>query len=103
MLYSNRVVIHPDFCGLGLSMKFVNATARIMAERGFRIRAKFSSEPMRQLRKKDPNWKLIKKSRDFLKQPEGSIKRRSKEYTARRQVTAYTYEFRPASVSGSKA
>jgi len=60
IMYSNRVVIHPDYAGLGLGIKFINATAKIMKSRGFTVRASFSSIPLYRARLKDKtNWKLL--------------------------------------------
>jgi ABC-type Mn2+/Zn2+ transport system ATPase subunit/GNAT superfamily N-acetyltransferase len=63
--HSNRVVIHPDFAGLGLGIKLVNTTAAILKKRyGYEIRATFSSMPMYYLRIRDKlNWKLLKVDR----------------------------------------
>lgn len=58
--YSNRVVIHPDYCGFGLGMKFINATAKEMHNRGYEVRATFSSVPLHKARSNDPRWHLTR-------------------------------------------
>ena len=62
MFHSNRVVIHPDYAGMGLGVKFVTATARLMKRKiSCEVYATFSSIPMAQSRLRDTaNWKLLK-------------------------------------------
>ena len=43
ILHVNRLVIHPDYCGLGLGIKFTNACAKIERKLGYRIMCKMSS------------------------------------------------------------
>lgn len=57
--HSNRVVIHPDYTGLGLGIMLVNETSKYMMQHyDCRIFAKFSSIPMYKARIKDKNWVL---------------------------------------------
>lgn len=58
--HSNRVVIHPDYTGLGIGLLFVNKCCQLFKkETGYKIYAKFSSQPMLKARMKDRhNWKL---------------------------------------------
>lgn len=58
-MHSNRVVIHPDYAGLGLGIRLVNTTAEYMASLGYVVMAKFSSEPMYRARQGDPRWRLM--------------------------------------------
>lgn len=61
MLHSNRVVIHPDYAGIGLGLSFVNETSRIIKSKGYDVYASFSSLPMYRARVKDPaRWRLIR-------------------------------------------
>lgn len=57
-MHSNRTVIHPDYAGMGLGIRLINATSEIMAKRGFDVRAKFSSTPIYLSMSKQPCWKL---------------------------------------------
>ena len=57
-MHFNRLVIHPDYCGFGLGLKFLNATAKIMSK-NYVIRGKFSSAPMYHSLKKDNKWGLV--------------------------------------------
>jgi hypothetical protein len=52
----NRTVIHPDYVGFGLGGKVINITSKIMAEKGFRVMAKFSSIPVYKTLMKDKHW-----------------------------------------------
>lgn len=57
----NRTVIHPDYVGLGLGLKFINETARIMKSKiDCEIMGKFSSIPVYAAMKKDERWRLEK-------------------------------------------
>jgi ABC-type ATPase with predicted acetyltransferase domain len=56
--HSNRLVIHPDYCGIGLGHLLSNATAKEMTRRGFRVFAKNSSKPRHVALSKDKKWKL---------------------------------------------
>lgn len=60
MLHSNRVVIHPDYVGLGLGIKMVDLAAAELSSRGYEIRAKFTSVAMLKARIKNKNWQLLK-------------------------------------------
>lgn len=74
MIYhSNRVVIHPDYAGLGIGLKFVNETAKLMiAEHDCHVYATFSSVPMYKARLKDPkNWEFMKVERRIGKYTKG--------------------------------
>lgn len=63
--HSNRTVIHPDYAGLGLGLKMINACSKLLREKyGYEIRATFSSIPLYKARMKDKvNWKLTKVAR----------------------------------------
>lgn len=57
--HSNRTVIHPDYVGLGLGMKLIDETSRIMEQRhDCRIMGKFSSVPVYKAVMRDKNWVL---------------------------------------------
>lgn len=57
-MHMNRLVIHPDYAGLGLGIDLTNKTSAIMAQRGFDVRAKFSSTPVYIAMSRQPCWKL---------------------------------------------
>lgn len=63
LVHSNRVVIHPDYIGVGLGIKLATEGSRIMHERGFRVWAKFTSPAMYKQRVGHPNWKFLGQKR----------------------------------------
>ena len=66
--FSNRTVVHPDYAGLGLGIKLITETSKIMIQKDFRVKAKFSSEPVYKAMKRDPFWKLVSINKDIKKQ-----------------------------------
>lgn len=57
LYHSNRVVIHPDYIGLGLGIKMTTEASKIMHSMGFTVMAKFTSIAMLKARRNHPNWK----------------------------------------------
>mgnify|MGYP000877600536 CR=1 FL=1 len=53
-----RLVILPDYQGIGLGTKFLNATARIYANDGFDFRIVTSAKNLIYALNKNDNWKL---------------------------------------------
>lgn len=77
-MHSNRVVIHPDYAGLGLGIRFVNECAVVMAAAGFDVFAKLSAAPLIRARQKQPeNWRLLKVERRLKIPKTGNMKRDS--------------------------
>lgn len=60
MLHTNRIVIHPDYCGIGLAKPFINAIASKYRKRGFRICEKMSSLSRYKQLRRDSNWRLMR-------------------------------------------
>lgn len=60
IMHSNRLVIHPDFAGFGMGIKFVNECSKIVKNLNYRVMAKFSSIPMYKHRIRDNKWRFIK-------------------------------------------
>ena len=58
-LHFNRLVIHPDYCGFGLGLRFLNACAALVQAKGYAVRGKFSSTPVHQALSRSPLWKLV--------------------------------------------
>lgn len=87
VFHSNRVVIHPDFCGFGLARHFVNETAKDMQKKGHRVLAKFSSKPMAKWRKRDEHWKLVSVDRKLKNRSPRVLK------NGRVKVKTWTFEF----------
>jgi ABC-type ATPase with predicted acetyltransferase domain len=62
--HSNRTVIHPDYNGLGLGIKLINETSRILKQKiDCRIMAKFSSIPVFKAMKKQQEWVFLGEKR----------------------------------------
>lgn len=99
--HSNRTVIHPDYAGLGLGIKVIDETSKIVEARGdFRVMAKFSSEPIYRAMSKSPYWKLKNIDRPTKAQT-GKINRgaclgKGSDGGFRTDVKVYSFEFRTA-------
>lgn len=91
VMHSNRVVIHPDYSGLGLGIKMVNTCAEIMKKENYKVMAKFSSIPMLKSRIKDKKWKLKKIDRLIGKMQTGSSMDRKGGF--RENIKTYSFEF----------
>jgi energy-coupling factor transporter ATP-binding protein EcfA2 len=57
-LHFNRLVIHPDYCGFGLGIYFLNKCSKLIADKGYEVMGKFSSAPVYNALKRDSNWRL---------------------------------------------
>lgn len=58
LYHSNRVVVHPDYVGLGLGIRMATEGALDMARKGYRVKAKLTSLAMVKARRGHPNWRL---------------------------------------------
>lgn len=90
-MHSNRTVVHPDYAGLGLGIKVINASSFVMAKEGYDVRAKYSSTPVHIAMSRMPSWKLLAVARDTA-EPGGSMLRKG---GFRRHVKCYSYKFMP--------
>jgi ABC-type ATPase with predicted acetyltransferase domain len=54
-LHFNRLVIHPDYCGFGLGIYFLNKCAEILSKKDYVIMGKFSSAPVYNALKNNKN------------------------------------------------
>lgn len=62
--HSNRTVIHPDYNGLGLGIKLINETSKLLYnEIDCKIMAKFSSTPVYKAMIKQKQWVFLGKNR----------------------------------------
>jgi len=96
MMHSNRTVIHPDYVGLGLGIRLIEATSAIMHAAGYDVRAKFSSIPVAKAFEKSPNWMLISVQR-FTSTGSGNMARGNRGTGGgfRQAVKTYSYKFAP--------
>lgn len=90
-MHSNRTVIHPDYVGMGLGIKLINETSKIMSEKGFEVFAKYSSIPIFESMRKDKRWKLISIQR-FTTKPSESMKRKT---SFRQAVRTFSFKYVP--------
>lgn len=94
MLHFNRLVIHPDYCGFGIGIHFLNECSKFIKTKGYTVSGKFSSTPVYTALKKDKNWKLVDIARNTDKS-----KKRSNQSFGRQGQTSFrtdvkTYSFR---------
>ena len=82
--HSNRTVIHPDYNGLGLGIKLINETSKLLQKKliaekiDCRIMAKFSSVPVYKSMIKQKCWKFLGENRLMGKmKTRGNMDRRS--------------------------
>ena len=90
VLHSNRIVIHPDYVGLGLGMKFVDATSQMMFDKGYEIMVKFSALPMFFARVNNPRWQFLGRKRQHKVVRGGNMVR---DAGFRMDVTTYQFRF----------
>jgi energy-coupling factor transporter ATP-binding protein EcfA2 len=104
IFHSNRTVIHPDYAGLGLGIKFINETSRICQQKyGYKIMAKFSSTPVFKAMIKQKCWKFLGEKRLFGKMKVTNILRQSTNRkntrSAFRECGVKTYHFEYQSIN----
>jgi len=90
ILHSNRVVIHPDYCGFGLGLQMTDACAESLKNQGYEIFAKFSSIPMYNARKKSTKWKLMDVMRHHKIVVGGNMKRKD---GFRKDVKTWSFKY----------
>lgn len=95
IMHFNRTVIHPDYIGLGLGVKLINASAKhLLSIMDCRIMGKFSSVPMYKALKKDDNW-ILKEERMKLNTQitGGNMKRHINAGFRDRGIKTWTFEY----------
>lgn len=92
-MHSNRTVIHPDYAGFGLGIRLINETSEIMSQRGYDVRAKYSSTPIYRSMKKQPCWALQEIKREYVKPDVGAFAERKSGY--RVKVKTYSFKYIP--------
>ena len=64
IFHSNRTVIHPDYNGLGLGIKLINETSKLLMNKiECRIMAKFSAVPIYKAMIKQKQWIFLGQTR----------------------------------------
>jgi len=62
--HSNRTVIHPDYNGMGLGIKLINETSKLLKQKiSCRIMAKFSAMPVYKAMIKQKEWVFLGQTR----------------------------------------
>ena len=75
IMHFNRLVIHPDYCGFGLGIYFLNKCSEIIHNKNYEVMGKFSSAPVYNTLQKDKHWKLKDVQRQHKIVVGGSMKR----------------------------
>lgn len=96
-MHSNRAVIHPDYVGLGLGLKMIDACSAIMYERGFDVYAKFSAVPLYKARLKSKRWEYLGTVRHHKILIGGNMKR---DAGFRMDVAAHQFRYIPEDDNG---
>ena len=64
-LHFNRLVIHPDYCGFGLGIHFLNKCSKLVANLNYEVCGKFSSAPVFNALKANKAWKMVDMKRQY--------------------------------------
>ena len=89
-MHFNRLVIHPDYCGFGLGIHFLNHCSQIMHDQGFDVMGKFSSAPVYNALKRDIKWKLSEVKRATKLIVGGNMKRGKSTFDRNKAITSPT-------------
>ena len=89
-MHANRIVIHPDYAGLGLGIKMVDLASDVMISEGFDVMCKFSSVPIFKAMNKSPKWKLLKIDRRTKNVLGGNMSRKA---GFREGVKTYSFRY----------
>lgn len=89
-MHFNRLVIHPDYCGFGLGIHFLNECSKVMHQWGYEVMGKFSSMPVYFSLKKDPNWVLVDVNRTTKLKIGGTMKRGNANFKRGTQTASPT-------------
>ena len=90
--HSSRVVIHPDYVGIGLGLKFVNEVCQYFydANRSIQIQTVSSNKPMISQQLKSGRWEMIGSSFDT------NVRNKNiRSNTIRLKVKKYSFKFIP--------
>lgn len=92
--HSNRTVIHPDYNGLGLGIKLINETSKLLMNKiECRIMAKFSSTPVFKAMRKQKQWIFLGEKRLMGKMKTGGSMTRKGGFREE-GVKTYNFEFK---------
>jgi hypothetical protein len=91
ILHFNRLVIHPDYAGLGLGILFLNQTAKIIKNNNFKVMGKFSSTPVYKSLIKSDIWQLKETKTQVGRMKKGGNMQRNSGF--RQNVKTYSFEY----------
>ena len=89
-LHANRLVIHPDYQGLGIGSHVMNATARELKSRGYRCMTKFSNLAVFRALNRDDSWRLLKSTFKHKREKYGNAVKMDLRGNPRRM---YSFEY----------
>lgn len=90
----NRIVIHPDYNGLGLGILLINKTSELLSKKiKCKIMAKFSSTPVFKAMIKQKQWRFLGQKRTMGKVLHGGAMMRNTGYREA-GVKTYSFEFK---------
>lgn len=95
IMHFNRLVIHPDYCGFGLGIKFLNAASKALFREmngQVKIMGAFSSRPTYKSLIRDRRWRLVKKKTIVKNYTSGKSMAKTK---FRHDVTMFSFEYIP--------
>tara|TARA_R110000868_G_C10972548_1_gene770434 strand:- start:24422 stop:25549 length:1128 start_codon:yes stop_codon:yes gene_type:complete len=96
IFHMNRVVVHPDYAGLGLGIHLINETSEHVSKKPeMRVMSKFSSLPVFKAMTKNRQWKLKKISRDVVTKKFGVGLKQTNKDSFRTKVKTYSFEYMP--------
>lgn len=92
--FPNRAVVHPDYAGLGLGIKLIDETSKLMVLKGYDIKLKGTSIPVYKMLLKDKLWHFKKLSRPIKKGKSGyKSTKKARKNTIRTKTTTYHFDF----------
>jgi ABC-type Mn2+/Zn2+ transport system ATPase subunit len=100
-MHSNRTVIHPDYAGMGLGIMLITETSKMMAKRGYDVRAKFSSIPVAKAMLRDHCWELLDVGRKHEQMFGGTIENKGQHF--RLDVRTFSFRFDQAGAEARAA
>lgn len=90
IMHANRIVIHPDYAGIGLGIEMTNESAKYLSK-WYKIMCKFSSVPIYKSMIKSPSWKIINVKRQIGSMNVGGNMLRRSGF--RENIKTYSFEF----------
>jgi ABC-type dipeptide/oligopeptide/nickel transport system ATPase subunit len=88
----NRLVIHPDYAGLGLGLPFSSVVAAHRVGLGERVAVTFSAAPMGKSLARDPRWRALPREQKIGRKHNARLGGQQAAST-RFNVTLYRYEY----------